>query len=201
MATGVLPLVVGRATRLARFLSASDKTYEASIRLGFATDTDDAQGQPIGAGVARAAAVARRDRRRARRVPRHVPAAAAGVFGEEDRRHAQLQAGARARAGAACADRADRPTCRTCPARPGQRHGASRSSSSASTADTRDARVSTARPASTCGRSRTISGERLGIGAHLAALRRTRSGDFTLDAGDRARRGSSAMPRARGRRG
>src|SRR5438105_6902507 len=47
-ASGVLPLVVGRATRLARFLSAADKTYEAVIRLGLATDTGDAQGAAIG---------------------------------------------------------------------------------------------------------------------------------------------------------
>jgi len=43
-ASGVLPLVVGRATRLARFLSAADKSYEAAIRLGLSTDTGDAQG-------------------------------------------------------------------------------------------------------------------------------------------------------------
>jgi tRNA pseudouridine55 synthase len=43
-ASGVLPLVVGRATRLARFLSASAKSYEAAIRLGLSTDTGDAQG-------------------------------------------------------------------------------------------------------------------------------------------------------------
>ena len=48
LATGVLPLVIGRATRLARFLSGSDKTYEAVVRLGFATDTCDAEGMPIG---------------------------------------------------------------------------------------------------------------------------------------------------------
>src|SRR3954468_14870055 len=47
-ATGVLPRVRGRATRLARFLSASDKTYEATLRLGFATDSGDSAGQPIG---------------------------------------------------------------------------------------------------------------------------------------------------------
>jgi tRNA pseudouridine55 synthase len=44
MATGVLPLVVGRATRLAQFFSASDKVYEAEVRLGWATDTYDAMG-------------------------------------------------------------------------------------------------------------------------------------------------------------
>jgi tRNA pseudouridine55 synthase len=47
-ATGVLLLVLGRATRLARFLSASDKSYEAVVRLGFATDTLDARGRTIG---------------------------------------------------------------------------------------------------------------------------------------------------------
>jgi tRNA pseudouridine55 synthase len=52
LATGVLPLVVGRATRLARFLSASDKSYEAVIRLGMSTDTADAVGAPIGSPFA-----------------------------------------------------------------------------------------------------------------------------------------------------
>ena len=41
-ASGVLPLVVGRATRLAQFLSARDKSYDAVIRLGSSTDTGDA---------------------------------------------------------------------------------------------------------------------------------------------------------------
>jgi tRNA pseudouridine55 synthase len=46
-ATGVLALVLGRATRLAQFLSGSEKSYEAAVRFGFATDTGDAQGQAI----------------------------------------------------------------------------------------------------------------------------------------------------------
>src|SRR4029453_2895713 len=46
-ATGVLVILVGRATRLAQFLTASDKEYEAIIRLGFATDTGDRTGIPI----------------------------------------------------------------------------------------------------------------------------------------------------------
>lgn len=45
MATGVLPLVCGRATRLVRFLSASDKDYEATIRFGITTDTLDITGE------------------------------------------------------------------------------------------------------------------------------------------------------------
>src|SRR5262252_7191433 len=51
-ATGVLGLVLGRATRLAQFLTTSDKTYEAVVRFGFATDTGDAQGRPLGAAGA-----------------------------------------------------------------------------------------------------------------------------------------------------
>ena len=46
-ATGVLVLLLGRATRLAQFLSAVDKEYEAIIRLGYATDTGDRTGTPI----------------------------------------------------------------------------------------------------------------------------------------------------------
>jgi len=48
-ASGVLPLVLGRATRLARFLSAGNKRYEAVVRFGVATDTYDAEGTQIGA--------------------------------------------------------------------------------------------------------------------------------------------------------
>jgi tRNA pseudouridine55 synthase len=48
MATGVLPLVVGRATRLAQFLSATDKEYEAAVAFGRSTDTYDATGAIVG---------------------------------------------------------------------------------------------------------------------------------------------------------
>ncbi|MGE0447990.1 MAG: tRNA pseudouridine(55) synthase TruB [Vicinamibacterales bacterium] len=48
LASGVLPVVVGRATRLARFLSGAGKTYEATVRLGSNTDTCDAAGEPVG---------------------------------------------------------------------------------------------------------------------------------------------------------
>lgn len=44
-ATGLLVVFVGRATRLARFIEASRKTYRALIRLGVATDTEDGTGQ------------------------------------------------------------------------------------------------------------------------------------------------------------
>src|SRR4051812_33380148 len=51
MATGVLPLLLGRFTRLAQFFSSSIKSYTGTIRFGFATDTYDAEGEIAGERV------------------------------------------------------------------------------------------------------------------------------------------------------
>ena len=48
MATGVLPLLLGKFTRLAQYFSSAEKSYTGVIRLGFSTDTYDAEGQPAG---------------------------------------------------------------------------------------------------------------------------------------------------------
>jgi tRNA pseudouridine55 synthase len=48
MATGVLPLLIGKFTRLAQFFATSEKAYAGTIRFGFATDTYDAEGQTVG---------------------------------------------------------------------------------------------------------------------------------------------------------
>ncbi len=48
MATGVLPLLMGRFTRLAQYFSSAEKSYTGTIRFGFATDTYDAEGEPVG---------------------------------------------------------------------------------------------------------------------------------------------------------
>jgi len=45
-ATGVLPLVVGRATRLAQFFTRDDKLYEGTLHFGYSTDSYDADGDP-----------------------------------------------------------------------------------------------------------------------------------------------------------
>ncbi|MBT9330653.1 tRNA pseudouridine(55) synthase TruB [Paracidobacterium acidisoli] len=45
MATGVLPLLLGKYTRLAQFFGAAEKAYTGTIRFGFATDTYDAEGK------------------------------------------------------------------------------------------------------------------------------------------------------------
>lgn len=51
MATGVLPLVLGKYTRLAKYFLSDRKMYTGAIRFGFATETYDAEGERIG-GVA-----------------------------------------------------------------------------------------------------------------------------------------------------
>lgn len=47
MATGVLVIGIGRATRLLGYLTGHDKTYETTIRLGQSTSTDDAEGSVV----------------------------------------------------------------------------------------------------------------------------------------------------------
>lgn len=46
-ATGLLVVLVGRATRLNRFVALLPKRYEGTVRFGFATTTDDATGEPL----------------------------------------------------------------------------------------------------------------------------------------------------------
>jgi tRNA pseudouridine55 synthase len=70
LATGVLVLLLGRATRLAQFYSGRRKRYTAAIRFGFATDTYDADGQPQGADVAPVLDSAQIERLAAERVGR-----------------------------------------------------------------------------------------------------------------------------------
>src|SRR5580692_5971183 len=48
MATGVLVALVGEATKLAPYLTAEDKEYEATLALGVETDTLDADGSVVG---------------------------------------------------------------------------------------------------------------------------------------------------------
>jgi tRNA pseudouridine55 synthase len=48
MATGVLPLLMGKYTRLAQYFSTAEKSYSGAIRFGFSTDTYDAEGQAAG---------------------------------------------------------------------------------------------------------------------------------------------------------
>ena len=51
MATGVLPMLLGKFTRLAQYFSSAEKSYTGAIRFGFATDTFDAEGQASGPDI------------------------------------------------------------------------------------------------------------------------------------------------------
>jgi len=161
-ATGVLALCVGRATRLARFLAAGEKAYRATVRLGFATTTDDLTGDPLEAerpvevtdtrlGEALAGLVGRFDQ-----VP---PAFSARQIG--GRRFYEL-----ARRGEAVARAATPVTI----------HALELVSRGGHTLEL-DVRCSAGTYVRALARD---LGERLGTGAHLVALRRTRSGAFDI---------------------
>ena len=162
-ATGVLPVCVGKATRLARFLSASEKAYRATVRLGFATSTDDATGEPL--GPPRSIVLD----------PAALSAACRGLTGEIlqvppafSARHVE---GKRlyewARQGVAVARPAARVTVHALEV---VRVGGDEFEL--------DVRCSTGTYVRALARD---LGESLGCGAHLSALRRTRSGSLGLD--------------------
>jgi tRNA pseudouridine55 synthase len=179
-ASGVLPLVLGRATRLARFLSAGSKSYDAVIRLGVATDTHDSEGVttgPVytGAPPSRDAIERTLDAFRGTFLQRPPLYSAKKI---EGRRSYRMARAARRRAATlpvtaiGLAENMDAPA--PVPV-------------SAYALDVVDASGERVTLRVTCSPGfyvRALArdvGERLGIGAHLVALRRTRSGDATLD--------------------
>ena len=178
LATGVLPLVVGRATRLAQFLTASDKSYEATIDFGRTTDTYDAKGREVSRSDERPTrealeAALRQFRGEFAQTP---PAfSAKNIDGErsyELARKAQRKDDARAGGTAAPAIEAVRPKAVTVTAR----------QLDVLSFDGDTARLSMQVTAGFYVRSLAHDlGERLGCGAVLVALRRTRSGEFGLE--------------------
>lgn len=166
MATGVLVLAVGRATRLLTYVSGSDKSYDATIRLGQATITDDAEGDVTSS--ADASGVERAD----------IEKIVAGMTGEIDQVPSSVSAVkidgkrsyARVRAGEEVALKARRVTI--------------------SQLDVLDVRhgdgVTDVDVTVTCSSGTYIRaiardlGAALAVGGHLTALRRTRVGGFTL---------------------
>jgi tRNA pseudouridine55 synthase len=170
MATGVLLLVVGKATRLAKFLSASDKSYDAVVRFGFATDTADAQGRPLGPASdrpmpSRESIEAVLDAFRGTFLQQPPVFSAKKIDGQRSYKLAR----------AARADVAPRTThlapCRVT---------ASRLEMVSAEADCVTLRLDCSAGFYVRSLAHDL-GERLGVGAHLAALRRTRTGDFGLD--------------------
>jgi len=165
-ATGVLLLVVGRATRLSQFLSASDKAYEAVVRLGFTTATGDAEGQPVGP-VSRAP----------------LPSKAAIESALEEFRGTFLQQPPAYSAKKIDGTRSYK-LARSQPALPALPALASVTAHAIDIVSLDGDSVTLRVECSAGFYVRSLAhdlGQRLGIGGHLAALRRTRSGDFTID--------------------
>jgi tRNA pseudouridine55 synthase len=167
MATGVLVLGVGRATRLLGHLAAHDKSYDATIRLGASTVTDDAEGDVTGGSTcdditedqlshAVLAFVGEIDQ---------VPSAVSAVKVDGVRSYARVRAG----------EEVDLPARRVTVSA-FDVHAVTRPS-----ADLLDVEVTVTCTSGTYIRALARDlGAALGVGGHLTALRRTRVGGFTL---------------------
>ena len=187
LATGVMLLVVGRATRLAKFLNASDKAYEAVIRFGFATDTADSQGRPLGPASgqpppSREAIDAALAAFRGTFLQQPPAFSAKKIDGQRSytlARKARADLAPRAGHGAAShhapLDPSDPPALPApCPVT------TTRLEIVNIEADSVTVRVDCSAGFYVRSLAHDL-GERLGVGAHLTALRRTRTGDFTID--------------------
>ena len=97
MATGVLVLGVNRATRLLGHLMLTEKAYDATIRLGVATTTDDAEGEIVATVASTADLEEPTVRAALGRVRRRHRAGADRGVGDQGRRQARLPAGPRRR--------------------------------------------------------------------------------------------------------
>jgi len=169
MATGVLVLGVDRATKLLGHLALHEKSYEATIRLGRSTVTDDAEGDVLStasaAGVCEAAV--RAGLAALAGEVQQVPSAVSAIKVDGRRAYARVRAGEQ-------------------PALAARRVTISRLELAAvrrPTADLLDCEVSVTCSSGTYVRAIARDlGAALGVGGHLAALRRTRVGGFGLAA-------------------
>ena len=163
MATGVLVVGVERGTRLLGHLALADKDYDATIRLGVTTTTDDAEGDVVAASDA--SAVTDEDLRSAMgRLTgdiQQVPSAVSAVKVDGERAYKRVRRGEDVQLAA-------RPV-----------HVA-RFEVLARRSDEVDVRVSCSTGTYVRALARDV-GAALGVGAHLTALRRTRVGAFTVE--------------------
>jgi tRNA pseudouridine55 synthase len=174
-ATGVLVTLVGRATRLAQFLSGADKEYVAVIRLGHATDTGDITGVPI-----EAAAGAQTTRRFSKAEIESAFASLRGEIEQTPPMYSAKKVGGRklyelARRGQEIERKPVRVNVSTFESLAPDDDGLITAQD--------DLRVRVVCSAGTY--IRTLAedfGMKLGIGAHVAELRRTRAGRFSIAA-------------------
>jgi tRNA pseudouridine55 synthase len=183
-ASGVLALVLGRATRLSRFLTAGDKCYEAAVQLGISTETGDAEGAPVGAGYG-GTLPTRED------IEAVLGAFRGRFFQQPPEYSAKKIDGSRsyqlARAAARRRQRASTEPSRSGPEEvhpPAKRPVPVEVTTHALEIVGFEGERLVLRIECSAGfYVRSLAhdlGERLGIGAHLAGLRRTRSGDYGL---------------------
>ena len=167
MATGLLLLGVGAATRLLGYVGGSDKTYEATIRLGQATVTDDREGEVL--TTTSAAGVSDDDVRTALAAQtgplQQVPSSVSAVKVAGRRSYDRVRAG-----------EAVELAPRSVTVHELTVHGITRP-----TPDLIDVEVTVTCSAGTYVRAiARDAGDALGVGGHLTALRRTASGTFTV---------------------
>ena len=180
-ATGLLVVLIGRATRLAQFLSGLSKEYEAVFRLGFATDTGDITGKPlVNLGALNASVSGGKEKLG----ESEIEAALASLRGDIDQvppmYSAKKQQGRKLYELARRGEEVERQPVRVSI----QRFETNRAKSGLlkdNRDGTYDLDVLVACSAGTYVRTLAEDfGKQLGIGAHLAELRRTRVGDFTI---------------------
>lgn len=163
MATGVLPLMLGKFTRLAQYFSAAEKSYTGTIRFGFATDTYDADGEASGASSHPSLTLDQ------------ISAAASRFHGEMEQMPPPFSAKKIAGTPAYKLARAGKPVEL-------KRVKITIRSFAIAVLDGEEATF--AMSISAGGYVRSVAhelGADLGCGAHLSSLRRTRAGVFTLD--------------------
>jgi len=167
MATGVLPLLLGKYTRLAQYFSSAEKSYSGTIRFGFATDTYDAEGQATGPDCfAEFASALTIDR---------VCAAAARFHGEMEQMPPAFSAKKVAGTPAYKLARQGKPV---------ELKAVTIRIASFDIAALEGAEASFTMSISAGGYVRSVAqelGQDLGCGAHLSSLRRTQAGVFALD--------------------
>jgi tRNA pseudouridine55 synthase len=161
MATGVLVLGIGRATRLLGHLSLTDKEYDATIRLGITTVTDDAEGDVLEVRDASAVGDVVTAMASLTGEVHQVPSAVSAIKVDGVRAYARVRAGE---------DVALAPRLVT----------VARFELLERRADDLDVRVECTSGTYVRALARDL-GQLLGVGAHLTSLRRTRVGPFGLD--------------------
>jgi tRNA pseudouridine55 synthase len=179
-ATGVLVLLVGRATRLAQFHAGAEKEYEATVRLGYSTDTGDLTGERrespgLGEAALDCAAVTRE----------RLEAALAPLRGDIEQvppmYSAKKVAGKKLYELARRGEEVERKAARVRVSEFEIVADGDGSLLRRGAGGTCDLRARVVCSAGTYVRTLAESvGENLGTGAHLAALRRTRAGEFDL---------------------